>query len=179
MGSTISTIIMFSHNVFIVCSIFIHGTSALKWVKTTGAELPVGSAKVYPNTKTPHYFCRVQLESGGMSYGQLTDSSPDCVYPDNDNKVGTAEEYDILVTEEDSLDWVYGTHPTTQAVTCSLEVGTEADCYLGQGVYSDGICVEALGYIRPSERNIYMTAHGKVETCPAYLFLIVDKKTEL
>merc|ERR1712179_889125 len=144
MGSTISTITMFSHNVFIVCSVFIHGTSPLKWVKTTGAELPVGSAKVYPNTKTPHYFCRVQLES--VSYGQLTDRSPD---------------------------WVYGTHPTTQAVTCSLQVGTEADCYLGQGVYSDGICVEALGYIRPSERNIYMTAHGKVETCPAYLFLIV------
>ena len=77
-----------------------------------------------------------------MSYGQLTDSSPECVYPEDDSKVGIADEYDILVTEEDSLDWVYGTHPTTQAVTCSLQVGAEADCYLGQGVYSDGICVE-------------------------------------
>merc|ERR1712013_24242 len=102
MGSIISTIIMVSHVIIIAFSVFIHGTSALKWVKTTRAELPIGSAKVYPNTKTPHYFCRVNLKSGGMSYGQLTDSSPECVYPENDSKVGA-----------------------------------EADCYLGQGVYSD------------------------------------------
>merc|ERR1712098_864697 len=99
-----------------------------------------------------------------------------CIFVHGD-KVGTADDYHILVSEHETLDWVYGTQPSSRAVSCDLEVGQGADCYLGQGVYSDGICVEALGFIKPSERNIFMTGYGKVETCPAYMFLVLADKT--
>merc|ERR1712098_468258 len=143
----------------------------------TVGKIPALAAKVYPNARTPHYFCRVKLESGSASYGQLTDAEPACVYPGDGDKVGTADDYHILVSEHDTLYWVYGTQPSSKAVSCDLEVGQGADCYLGQGVYSDGICVEALGFIKPSERNIFMTGYGKVETCPAYMFLVLADKT--
>merc|ERR1712142_395184 len=194
MGSAVSTSIMFSHTRFTILCLFVHGISSLQWVKTTDGKIPALAAKVYPNSRTPHYFCRVKLESGSLSYGQLTDAEPACVYPGDGNKVGTADDYHnevdkannyhnkvgtaddyhILVSEQDTLDWVYGTQPSSRAVSCDLEVGQGSDCYLGQGVYSDGICVEALGFIKPSERNIFMTGYGKVETCPAYMFLVLE-----
>ena len=52
--------------------------------------------------------------------------------------------FDILVKEQEqeSLGWEYGAAPSHLAVSCGLEQGGEEDCYLGQGLYSDGICEE-------------------------------------
>ena len=52
--------------------------------------------------------------------------------------------FDILVKEqeEETLGWEYGAAPSHLAVSCGLEQGGEEDCYLGQGLYSDGICEE-------------------------------------
>ena len=54
--------------------------------------------------------------------------------------------FDVLVQEQETLDWVYVSSPPSRAITCDLELGGEADCFLGQGVYSDGICVK-VGYL--------------------------------
>ena len=56
--------------------------------------------------------------------------------------------FDVLVQGQETLDWVYGSSPPARAITCDLEQGGEADCFLGQGVYSDGICVEVSYRVR-------------------------------
>ena len=43
---------------------------------------------------------------------------------------------------EESLGWEYGSAPSSKAVGCDLEQSGDGDCFLGQGVYSDGICEE-------------------------------------
>eukprot|EP00092_Neocalanus_flemingeri_P034278 GFUD01037275.1.p1 GENE.GFUD01037275.1~~GFUD01037275.1.p1 ORF type:complete len:168 (+),score=40.68 GFUD01037275.1:38-541(+) len=157
-------------SVIVITLAIISGVHSLSWEKAEAGKLPPKAAKLYPNTRKPHYFCRVVLESGSLSYGQLTDTSPSCTYPAG-RKALTSTKFDILVRGEETLDWEYGRTPSSKAVRCDLEEGEGGDCFLGQGVYSDGICEEALGYIRPSLRNIYMTAYGRVESCPLYLFL--------
>jgi len=158
--------------------IFVSETNSLSWKEAEAGQLPPNAAKFHPNTNKPHYFCRVVLESGSLSYGQLTDTSPNCTYPEG-RKAMTSSQFDVLVRgQEEKLSWEWGTAPSDKAVRCDLEESSNyfqesevGDCFLGQGVYSDGICEEALGYIRPSLRNIYMTAYGRVESCPFYLFL--------
>merc|ERR1711890_213307 len=110
--------------------------------------LPVGAAVVHPNTKKDFYFCRVK-EGSAHTIGHLEAGKTYCATL----KKG--------------------------AVSCDLKVfsgdaSEDSDCYLGQSVYSDGICHEDLGYITPSHSEITMADRNglEVNTCFAYLFLV-------
>ena len=54
----------------------------------------------------------------------------------------TSSKFDVLVKEKDTLGWEWGSAPSGKAVRCDLEESEGGDCFLGQGVYSDGICEE-------------------------------------
>ena len=77
-----------------------------------------------------------------MSYGQLTETSPNCTYPGEGKKAETSTQFDVLVRGQETIGWEYGSAPSPSAVRCDLEQGGGGDCFLGQGVYSDGICEE-------------------------------------
>ena len=66
-----------------------------------------------------------------------------CSFPGyKKEKAATSKEFEIMVGNAEQLDWKYGTSPPNHAVNCDLEQGGSGDCFLGQGVYSDGICEE-------------------------------------
>ena len=55
----------------------------------------------------------------------------------------TSTQFDVLVKgQEENLGWEWGSAPSDKAVKCDLEDSEGGDCFLGQGVYSDGICEE-------------------------------------
>jgi len=62
----------------------------------------------------------------------------------------TSSQFDVLVLgKEEKLSWEWGSAPSDKAVRCDLEESfnyfqesEDGDCFLGQGVYSDGICEE-------------------------------------
>ena len=60
-------------------------------------------------------------------------------------------------------------------VPCNLDFNDTSDCYLGAGVYSDGICEEDLGVIVPSRRRVLMPSRqsgGKLSVCGVYVALV-------
>ena len=60
-------------------------------------------------------------------------------------------------------------------VSCNLDFNNTSDCYLGAGVYSDGICEEDLGVIVPSRRRVLMPSRqpgGKLSVCGVYVALV-------
>ena len=73
------------------------------------------------------------------------------------------------------------------AVPCDLDLETSSDCYLGAGIYSDGICSEVmlfdvldffynvfqnLGVIVPSKGRVFMPDEEKASVCGVYLALV-------
>merc|ERR1711936_974203 len=184
MGSSSQTSTMSSgrHFFVLLCSfIIIDDCWSLRWIQAVDGQLPDNAAKLYPNTNKAHYLCRVVLESGDITYGQLKDTSPSCTHPGTEGEEGTmamsSGQFDVLVKDQETLGWKFGQFGSVEsdnALKCDLSVGQGGDCYLGQGVYSDGICEEALGFIKPSTKKIYMTAYNEVATCPFYFFLTAE-----
>merc|ERR1712055_204930 len=155
---------------------------ALSWENAgLKGELPSGAAVVHPNTLKDYYFCRVEVKPNSFSVGHLGADDTTCVYP-GDGIAESSDKFQVLVrASNDNLGWKYSRTPVEGAVDCSLQEilgnSKESDCYLGQSVFSDGICVEDLGYIAASEGRIYMADRSDtINTCPFYLFLIYNKE---
>ena len=55
---------------------------------------------------------------------------------------------------KESLGWEYGSTPSSKSVRCDLEQSGDGDCFLGQGVYSDGICEEVM--IKPVLLGLFL-----------------------
>merc|ERR1712059_39749 len=153
--------------------IVLDSCQGLSWEKAgVQGELPHGAAVLHPNTNEDYYFCRV-----GDKVGHLKANDKTCVYP-GDGSAATSKTFDVLVAaKDDVLGWKYSKTPPASAVDCNLGNRKELNCYLGQSVYSDGICVEYLGYIEygPKYGSIYMaTRYDEIETCPFFMFLIKE-----
>merc|ERR1712179_496290 len=134
--------------------------------------LLAGAAVVHPNTRKNFYFCRVE-EAGSYIVGHLEAGKKQCAYP-RQGKTARTDKFKVLVTSG-KLGWRYGGSPPTGAVDCEL-TKQNSDCYLGQSVYSDGICHEDLGFITPSIRRITMADRtgAEVSTCPFFFFLVEE-----
>ena len=76
-------------------------------------------------------------------------------------------------------------------VPCDLDMEAASDCYLGAGIYSDGICSEVmssvsfssfhgvhyiqnLGVIVPSKGRVFMPDEEKASVCGVYLALVYN-----
>ena len=126
-------------------------------------------------------------------YGFLTTGQTQCKFADLEtNKVQTSGNYnpssyltsqfDVLTGDESrvALRWI-GNRQTANDLKnknvfpCNLDFSKTSDCYLGAGVYSDGICEEDLGVIVPSRRRVLMPSGksgGKLSVCGVYVALV-------
>ena len=76
--------------------------------------------------------------------------------------------------------WAYPGEIPKNAVPCDdTQMGGPQNCYLGVSLYSDGICVESIGKIDPTENKIHMSIltseQKKSEWCPFYMYLTVKQ----
>ena len=74
--------------------------------------------------------------------------------------------------------WAYPGEIPENAVPCDdSQMGGPPNCFLGVSLYSDGICVESIGKINPTENKIHMSliSEKKSEWCPFYMYLTVKQ----
>lgn len=165
-------------------TIVIAGVQSLQWVdielqaNAAESDLPNNVAVVYPNTNQKHYFCRVKNQNSNTQefiVGHMKGVSG-CKYP-NAGQSETSQVFQILVEESDDiLDWKYigRGKPHSQAVPCDL-ITSGGDCYLGQSVYSDGICIEQVGFINTRDQLVVMAYNQEVRSCPFFSYFINEK----
>merc|ERR1739838_544930 len=146
MGSNLCTTIMYTSNNFVMIlvtfAIIISEVHSLSWEEVESGQLPPNALKLYPNTRKPHYFFRLVLESGSLSYGHLTDTSPICTYPEG-KKTMTSSKFDALVKGQEILGWEWGSEPSTKSVRCDLEESEGGDFSL------DKECIQMAFVRRP------------------------------
>merc|ERR1719219_1970844 len=166
----------------------IHSSQSLQWAEVTNGNIPDNAVKVSGRNKSPHYPCRVSGSSQTPSYGILSGAGDGrCEYADNNQQqILSSASFDILVGDQSrvGLKWLGASGRPSEAeirrgraIPCHLNIGTHSDCYLGQGVYSDGICREEFGVVLPSKGFVFMKdpyTYDKVSLCGAYRFIVYN-----
>merc|ERR1712025_25286 len=190
MGSGTTAFVMLT-SILVLITIFQATLCSLKWEELVGPEsgLPGNAAVIHPNSKLDFYMCRVPKQDGGFLIGHLVEGREDCIYTDGQTAGSADKGFQVLTianTEtlsSESLGWKFlprDDSPPENGVPCDLEGEGDQACYLGMAVYSDGICVEALGFIDLEEKKVFMAQWDSsmsgvvLKTCPFYIYLVIE-----
>ncbi len=76
-------------------------------------------------------------------------------------------------TKNEKIGWKYctGDKKPTRAIPCDLNKGFgEGNCFLGRGVYGDGICSEEFGFIQGN--MVHAVNNGKHSRCPFRFYMV-------
>ncbi|XP_023329267.1 uncharacterized protein LOC111701988 isoform X3 [Eurytemora carolleeae] len=165
---------MLKLNFLLVC--LITGGHTLQWEASSPGQILQNALGLNANSATLKYFCKFvvpTLLGPEIVIGTLTRQKDVCqgVRYNRSGKVVSSAEFLLLTsTSTEVVDWKYCTNPPDTAINCDLQVSIDGDCYLGQSVYSDGICHESLGPIQGGVVN--MVIRDKVSRCPFKLYLV-------
>ncbi|XP_023329266.1 uncharacterized protein LOC111701988 isoform X2 [Eurytemora carolleeae] len=186
---------MLKLNFLLVC--LITGGHTLQWEASSPGQILQNALGLNANSATLKYFCKFvvpTLLGPEIVIGTLTRQKDVCQGVRSGKVVSSAEFLLLTSTSTEVVDWKYCTNPPDTAINCDLQngptketfltfllsmlshflpffkVSIDGDCYLGQSVYSDGICHESLGPIQGGVVN--MVIRDKVSRCPFKLYLV-------
>lgn len=163
--------------------------SALLWLEMSDdngqIQVPsqVAVSYISPKFGTPIHFCQaVDNVSGQLFTGTFNEGESVCTFVDTETKeIGISKHFEVLVLnqgDEMRWKWAYPGEIPENAVPCDdSQMGGPPNCFLGVSLYSDGICVESIGKINPTENKIHMSliSEKKSEWCPFYMYLTVKQ----
>jgi len=151
---------------------------AIKWVPVSEGDTISSEAVVVDGYKGMEHYCKF-TDNGVEFIGSLEKGGSVCIALSRDDSVvSESSNFNILSIENDEkIGWKYcgGQKVPSRAITCNeTQALGKGDCFLGQGVYGDGICEERLGFIE--DKYVNMVVSGKKSRCPFKLYLVENSQ---
>ena len=160
----------------------LHCTEWSQWHEVGSTQFFEGLESVavhYEYHHDDYYFCQEEDPERGILDGAVNKDTEICEIIFGDEIIQT-QHFKVLKLSPDETESHFEheteDHPIPKgAVPCQDKDVPKGKCFLGQSVYTEGICWEGLGKINTEEHLIHMTFNGTETVCPFFMFLVTSK----
>ncbi|TRY72587.1 hypothetical protein TCAL_00169 [Tigriopus californicus] len=123
------------------------------------------------------YFCRGMDATGHLRTGTMSKGQTACGLVGYESNIANyANSFEVLtISPGDKIGSKYHSRgdPIPQNAIPCMDFGTN-QCFLGESVYNDGLCVEMPGKVYVDRERVLMNYKGQMKTCGSFFIMIND-----